>query len=106
MEVDGEEARPRRRLPGRDEGLPARVPRLARRVDPPGVEPASAVSGCSNSSPAYDLCGTERQQTYVRVSLPSAPILGAVASSAPPAGEPGTRLNFVLLNLCEGIHEH
>ena len=36
---------------------------------------------------------------YVRVTWPSEPTMGSVASSAPPAGDPGTRLNFELLNL-------
>ena len=43
----------------------------------------------------------EREKTYVRVSRPSDPITGSVASVAFPA-VPETRLNFALLYLSSG----
>ena len=43
VEVDREEALSGRRLPCRDEGLPARVPGRVRRFDPAGVEPVQDV---------------------------------------------------------------
>ena len=78
-----------------------------------GLRLASQAAFVGSMRPGLNLCENDvsivslalsrqkckTQGAYVRVTWPSEPMMGSVASSAPPAGDPGTRLNFVLLYL-------
>ena len=89
-----------------DERLAAGVPGGVRWVNAAGIETAHGVGGQympvwmfeGEMRPSWDCGGQRNEGAHVKVT-PSVPFLGAVASSASPAGEPGTRLNLALLNL-------
>ena len=102
VDVDGEEPCSGGCLPVRDERLPTVLPRSVCGIDETGVKAICRFKGSEGfTRAAFEY----RERPHVRVTTPFLSTCGSVASSAPPTGEPGTKLNLVLLNLSTIVSE-